>query len=39
LGFRRCLLPQAALRRVIPATSLELMPAATVREAIRLAFA
>jgi DNA repair protein RadA/Sms len=39
LGFRRCLLPQSALRRATPATSLELMPAATVREAIRLAFA
>jgi DNA repair protein RadA/Sms len=39
LGFRRCLLPQAALRRTTPATGLELMPAATVREAIRLAFA
>jgi DNA repair protein RadA/Sms len=38
LGFRRCLLPQAALRRVTPATGLELMPVATVREAIRLAF-
>jgi DNA repair protein RadA/Sms len=39
LGFRRCLLPQSALRRATPATGLELMPAATVREAIRLAFA
>jgi DNA repair protein RadA/Sms len=39
LGFRRCLLPQAALRRITPATSLELMPAATLREAVRLAFA
>jgi DNA repair protein RadA/Sms len=39
LGFRRCLLPQAGLRRVTPATGLELMPAATLREAIRLAFA
>jgi DNA repair protein RadA/Sms len=39
LGFRRCLLPQAALRRVTPATGLGLVPVATVREAIRLAFA
>ncbi len=39
LGFRRCLLPQSALRRPIAATGLELMAAATVREAIRLAFA
>jgi DNA repair protein RadA/Sms len=39
LGFRRCLLPQACLRRVAPVTDLELMPAATLREAIRLAFA
>jgi DNA repair protein RadA/Sms len=39
LGFRRCLLPQAGLRRVTPATALELMPAATLREAIHLAFA
>jgi len=39
LGFRRCLLPKAGLRRVTPATGLELMPAATLREAIRLAFA
>jgi len=39
LGFRRCLLPQSALRRGAPATGLELMPAATLREAIRLAFA
>ena len=39
LGFRRCLLPQAGLRRVTPTTGLELMPAATLREAIRLAFA
>jgi DNA repair protein RadA/Sms len=38
LGFRRCLLPQACLRRVAPVTDLELMPAATLREAIRLAF-
>jgi DNA repair protein RadA/Sms len=39
LGFGRCLLPQAALRRAAPATGLELVPAATVRKAIRLALA
>jgi DNA repair protein RadA/Sms len=39
LGFARCLLPQAALRRGSPAGDIELVPAATLREAIRLAFA
>ncbi len=37
LGFRRCLLPQASLARVKPKTGLELLPAATLREAVRLA--
>ena len=42
LGFRRCLLPQASLARpgghgAKPKTGLELLPAATLREAIRLA--
>ena len=37
LGFRRCLLPQASLTRSKPKTGLELLPAATLREAIRLA--
>jgi len=39
LGFARCLLPQAALRRGAPASGMQLMPAAGLREAIRLAFA
>jgi len=39
LGFARCLLPQAALRRGPPASSMQLLPAASLREAIRLAFA
>ena len=39
LGFARCLLPQAALRRGPPASSMQLLPAAGLREAIRLAFA
>ena len=34
LGFKRCLLPEANLRRGRPKTSLELLPAATLREAI-----
>lgn len=37
LGFRRCLLAEAALRRQRPETGMELLPAASVREAIRLA--
>lgn len=36
LGFRRCLLPQASLSRARPRTGLELLPAATLREAIEL---
>jgi DNA repair protein RadA/Sms len=36
LGFRRCLLPEAALTRVKPKTKLELLPAATLRDAIKL---
>jgi DNA repair protein RadA/Sms len=36
LGFKRCLLPQAALSRPRPSTKLELLPAATLREAIKL---
>jgi DNA repair protein RadA/Sms len=39
LGFARCLLPQAALRRGAPASGMQLVPAASLREAIRLAFA
>ncbi len=35
LGFRRCLLPEAALARTKPKTKLELLPAATLREAIK----
>ena len=34
LGFKRCLLPEANLRRGRPKTSLELLPSATLREAI-----
>lgn len=34
LGFRRCLLPEANLRRLRLRTALELLPAATLREAI-----
>jgi len=36
LGFRRCLLPQVALAGARPKTKLELLPAATLREAIKL---
>ena len=39
LGFARCLLPQAALRRGAPTSGMQLLPAAGLREAIRLAFA
>lgn len=39
LGFARCLLPEAALRRGAPASGMQLLPAASLREAIRLAFA
>jgi len=35
LGFRRCLLPQAALRRQQPKTGMELLPTATLRQAIK----
>jgi DNA repair protein RadA/Sms len=38
LGFRRCLLPAASLARAKPKTGLELLPAATLRDAIRMAF-
>jgi len=37
LGFRRCLLPASSLARAKPKTGLELLPAATLREALRLA--
>ena len=37
LGFRRCLLPQAGLRHQQPKTGMELLPAATLREAIKMA--
>jgi len=36
LGFQRCLLPESALARAKPKTKLELLPAATLREAIKL---
>ena len=36
MGFRRCLLPEAALARARPASNLELLPAASLREAVRL---
>ena len=39
LGFARCLLPQAALRRGASTSGMQLLPAASLREAIRLAFA
>ena len=39
LGFRRCILPRAALRRGRPATALELAPAATLEQAVREALA
>ena len=37
LGFGRCVLPEANLRRGKPKTGLDLLPAATLREAVRLA--
>lgn len=37
LGFRRCLLPEANLRHGAPETGLELLPAAALRDALRLA--
>jgi len=36
LGFRRCLLPERNLARVRSRTALELLPAATLREAVRI---
>jgi DNA repair protein RadA/Sms len=35
MGFRRCLLPEASLAHTKPKTKLELLPAATLREAIK----
>jgi len=37
LGFRRCLLPEASLRRQRPRSAIELLPASTLREAIKMA--
>jgi len=39
LGFRSCLLPETALHRGQPATSMRLLPAASLRQAIGLALA
>ncbi len=39
LGFRRCLLPATSLRQPRPKSKLELLSAATLREAIKLAVA
>jgi DNA repair protein RadA/Sms len=39
LGFKRCLLAEAAVSRRRPRTGLELLPAPTLREAVRLALA
>jgi DNA repair protein RadA/Sms len=36
MGFRRCLLPEAALNRQEPETSIALLPASSLREAVRL---
>lgn len=36
LGFGRCILPEANLRRGRPKTGLDLLPAATLRDAVRL---
>jgi DNA repair protein RadA/Sms len=36
MGFKRCLLPEASLRGGRPRTSLELLPAANLREAMRI---
>jgi DNA repair protein RadA/Sms len=36
LGFGRCVLPEANLRRGRPKTGLDLLPAATLRDAVRL---
>lgn len=37
LGFKRCLLPEANVRRGNPKTGIELLPAVTLRDAIRVA--
>jgi DNA repair protein RadA/Sms len=37
LGFKRCLLPEASLARARPRTGMKLLPAAGLREALRLA--
>lgn len=37
LGFRRCVLPEANVRRGTPKSGLEMLPAATLRDAVRLA--
>jgi DNA repair protein RadA/Sms len=37
LGFKRCLLPEASLARARPRSAMELLPAAGLREALRLA--
>ena len=39
LGFKRCIVPEASLRRHTPGPAMELLPAATVREAVRMALA
>ncbi len=39
LGFRRCLLPETSLARTKPRTKLELLPAGTLREALKLGLA
>jgi DNA repair protein RadA/Sms len=39
LGFKRCIVPGAPVRREQPQSSLALLPAATLREAIRLGLA
>jgi DNA repair protein RadA/Sms len=37
LGFRRCLAPTTVAARVRPPEGMELLPAATLRDAIRMA--
>jgi DNA repair protein RadA/Sms len=37
LGFKRCILPESALQRQRPKLGIELLPAASLKEAIRLA--
>ncbi len=39
LGFKRCIVAQANLRGRLPGTSMELLPAGTVRDAVRIALA